>query len=121
MQRIEIPLEELKFLSEQKVPMSKIAAYFNCSTTTLWHRIKEFGLPLIERKATWRKIITIDGKPMLHSRYIMGQHLGRKLSSNEWGHHIDGNPLNDDIENLALLTPYEHRRLHAIGRRHTKE
>ena len=36
-------------------------------------------------------------------RYVMEQHLGRFLEPHEIVHHIDGNPLNNDIANLQLL------------------
>lgn len=50
----------------------------------------------------------IDGKEFKMARYIMEQHLGRKLERNEWVHHKDGNRFNDSIDNLEVLTPSEH-------------
>lgn len=42
---------------------------------------------------------------MSWARYIMSCHLGRKLDKNfETVDHIDGNKLNDSLENLQLLT-----------------
>lgn len=51
------------------------------------------------------------GNAKLH-RLIMEEHLGRKLTSNEIVHHIDGNKLNNDITNLKVMTRGEHSRLH---------
>lgn len=45
-------------------------------------------------------------------RLVVERHLGRFLKSNEMVHHIDGNPLNNDIDNLAVLSRAEHIRLH---------
>ena len=45
-------------------------------------------------------------------RYIMEQHLGRKLNDNEIVHHIDGNKLNNDISNLKVMTKGEHSSFH---------
>lgn len=45
-------------------------------------------------------------------RLIMEKHIGRPLTDNEDVHHIDFNPLNNDITNLMLLSKCEHSRLH---------
>lgn len=50
---------------------------------------------------------------MPFARWMMTQHLGRKLSKSEHVDHIDEDPLNDDIGNLQLLTPRENARKHA--------
>jgi len=44
----------------------------------------------------------------------MEQHLGRLLRSDEHVHHLDGNPLNDSVENLEVVSLREHIKLHAI-------
>jgi len=41
-------------------------------------------------------------KYILEHRYVMEQHIGRYLSPAEVVHHIDGNPRNNNIENLRL-------------------
>ena len=38
--------------------------------------------------------------------------LGRTLLKNEVVHHIDGNYLNNDPENLQVMTKSEHTQLH---------
>ena len=45
-------------------------------------------------------------------RLVMEKHLGRKLSTSEHVHHIDGNVRNNDISNLELVTNSTHRKLH---------
>jgi len=40
----------------------------------------------------------------------MEQFLGRKLEKWEHVHHIDGNHLNNNIENLEVLTNADHQR-----------
>ena len=45
-------------------------------------------------------------------RLIMEQYLGRKLQTYEIVHHIDGNKLNNHINNLKLTTREEHGSTH---------
>lgn len=54
---------------------------------------------------------TSDGR-YIH-RVVMEEHLGRKLSTDEHVHHIDGNVENNDISNLQLVSNSEHRQIHA--------
>jgi hypothetical protein len=61
--------------------------------------------------------ISVDGKRIALARWIMAQHLGRKLRSSEIVHHVDWNPLNNDLANLVILTRAEHARLHFKGRK----
>lgn len=43
---------------------------------------------------------------------VMEQHIGRKLLKNEVVHHINGDKLDNRLENLQLLTRCEHINLH---------
>ena len=45
--------------------------------------------------------------------YLMTKKLGRGLTPNECVHHIDGNKLNNSLDNLQLLTHSEHAKIHA--------
>lgn len=47
-------------------------------------------------------------RPIPLHRLLMEEFLGRKLSKNEHVHHIDENPLNNEIDNLQLMTKAEH-------------
>ena len=49
-------------------------------------------------------------------RLIMEEHLGRKLSSDEIVHHIDGDKHNNDILNLTIMSRSEHSRWHRLHR-----
>jgi HNH endonuclease len=56
---------------------------------------------------TWR-----NGKRIAEHRATMEDHLGHPLSRGEIVHHIDGDPLNNNIENLMVMTRADHLILH---------
>lgn len=56
------------------------------------------------------------GKTIGEHRIIMEQHIGRKLSTRECVHHINGNRKDNRIANLVIMTLPEHSHLHMKGR-----
>lgn len=54
----------------------------------------------------------IKGLYVYEHRYLMEQKLGRLLTDDEVVHHIDGNKLNNDPENLELKTREQHNTIH---------
>lgn len=45
---------------------------------------------------------------------VMEQHIGRPLKDNEVVHHVDGNGLNNSVDNLVLMTKAQHNRFHIL-------
>jgi hypothetical protein len=73
---------------------------------------------------TWvsqgRRFVRKDGKNLLEHRVIMEAHLGRPLMSGEVVHHINGDQLDNRIENLAVMNHSEHVRATNTGRRRSE-
>lgn len=61
--------------------------------------------------AQYKKIV-VDGKQHLEHRYIMERYLGRKLQTQEYVHHINGNKKDNRLENLTVMSAQEHNDLH---------
>ncbi len=45
-------------------------------------------------------------------RLLMEEKMGRYLTPEEIVHHVDGNPYNNDIKNLELMSQVEHSKIH---------
>ena len=58
------------------------------------------------------KTININGEKVYEHRHVMEIHLGRKLGEQEEVHHIDGDKLNNNIENLEALSISDHKKYH---------
>lgn len=62
------------------------------------------------------KVIRVStNKYRLEHRVIMEKHLDRSLTASDIVHHIDGNKLNNTIDNLELTDRKSHGRLHTPG------
>lgn len=61
--------------------------------------------------------ITVNEKRILEHRHVVQEHLGRLLKRTEHVHHINGNSLDNRIENLEVLSASEHQHKHHLGKR----
>ena len=68
-------------------------------------------------------IVDDDGKhtSVSYPRFLMEQFLGRSLAENEDVHHKDGNPLNNDLNNLELIEHGIHQKEHSQKYMDTEE
>src|SRR4051794_11278632 len=61
-----------------------------------------------------------DGKKIARHRLIVQEREGRLLASDELVHHVDRDPLNNNPDNLVILSRAEHQRLHTQGAKKTR-
>jgi len=61
-----------------------------------------------------------DGRIIREHRWVMEQHLRRRLRTDEHVHHDDEVPTNNELSNLKLTTRSEHTRLHSKPAPQTK-
>lgn len=69
----------------------------------------------------YRAYVKSKKKVYMLSRLIMSKKLGRSLKSDEEVHHIDGDPLNDNPDNLVVLSRQDHILLHSKLNRKYKD
>lgn len=67
------------------------------------------------------KTIKVNGKWVRLHRYMMEQHLGRKLETWEHVHHINGDHLDNRLQNLQVLSNSDHQKLECKSRKRKKK
>jgi len=63
------------------------------------------------------KYLAINNKLMAQHRYVLEQHLNRKLKTSELVHHLNKNGFDNNIDNLTLTTRHEHMKIHSPGKK----
>jgi len=122
------PMDEslLREMVDQDIPNYQIAIHFHCSESCIERRMSKLGLKKQRtgpkngaRHPKWKggRILLggywyiyapdhpncTQAKYVAEHRLVMEQKLGRYLSRKEVVHHVDGNPLNNDPENLMIF------------------
>ena len=59
------------------------------------------------------KYVSVDGHKIAEHRLIVQEREGKKLTSNEVVHHVNGDRFDNRPENLVVVSRAEHRRLHS--------
>lgn len=126
--------------------INQISKKLNVSSATITKYFKKYNIQLftqkesaklfysLEKNKKWNggKIISSHGYVQIHKpnhpycddrgyvyehRLVIEKQICRYLSTNEVIHHIDGNKLNNSLENLRLMTNEEHSKFHNNLRR----
>ena len=59
----------------------------------------------------------MNGKYVAEYRLLVEQNIGRYLNRNEVIHHLNGNPRDNRLENLAVMSQSDHAKIHNTGKR----
>jgi hypothetical protein len=105
-------------VNDARLYCGKSCAYYGSERNKKISKTRK-GVPLGEKAGNWNggkticngyARITKTGK-RLH-RIEVEKHIGRELTCDEVVHHINGNKLDNRIENLKVMTNIEHCKLH---------
>jgi len=77
----------------------------NCARRTKWRRKKQ--------RTGYILLTNLHGEQILEHRWVMEQHLGRPLEKTELVHHINHKKHDNRLENLQVVTHWEHCAIHA--------
>lgn len=108
-------IKQAKSEDKNNVPrIVRVAEILNVSNWTVSRLEKKFEVYISDYK---EDVIRSDGYYQYTSKFnhrkVMEEHLGRKLDRSEVVHHIDGDRLNNDIDNLVLCSSIsEHCSVH---------
>ena len=113
--------DEIDYLKDNylyKNSCKMIASHLKRSERSVYTMADRLGLKVqweykrIDKDGYIEVVLDSSVKQREH-RYIYEQYLNRKLEPNEHIHHLDENKQNNKLENLIIVSPGQHNRLHA--------
>lgn len=111
--RLDIKKDNFKELLTEHSHIDDIAKALQCSPDVVRRRAKEFDLELPKKNYNY---VRHDGyynyKSTLNHRNIYQSYYNVVLRPNQPIHHIDGDKLNNSIENLYMTDSSEHTKIH---------
>lgn len=90
---------------------SKKCSYIYFSRTYYGDRVAQYKGGTITKKGYRCLSFGKSGRKLEH-RHVMETYINRPLKTEEHVHHINGNKLDNRIENLRLMSGIDHRKLH---------
>lgn len=96
-----------------------------CRSKFLLHDKRSWAIEKKDRKVPKHKMykrISVRGKWVKEHRLVMERHLGRKMDPSEHIHHINGDGLDNRVENLQVVSNREHHMIEILitGRKRDK-